>query len=114
MTRRREFVLVRERGRTQGGRLLAVGVWGESPGRSPKAGIIVPKALGPATTRNLIKRRLREIVRASLPQIPAHHCVVTIARRGSVGADFAALAVEWNRLARRVGALARPPESPAS
>ena len=42
MTRRREFVLVRERGRTQGGRLLAVGVWGESPGRSPKAGIIVP------------------------------------------------------------------------
>jgi ribonuclease P protein component len=110
MTRRREFDLVRENGRTQGGKLLAVGAWAHAPHHAPKAGIIVPKSLGPAHVRNRIKRRLREIIRHSLPRVPPHHAVVTIARRGAVHADFPALAAEWNRLALRVAALAPPPQ----
>lgn len=111
MTRRCDFELVRTQGRSQAGRLLAVGVLKQVPVPGPRAGIIVPKALGPAVTRNLIKRRLREIVRHSLGELAAHQFVVTIARRGSVHADFAALAVEWALLARRLGALTDRPEA---
>ncbi len=112
MTRRRDYELVRTQGRSHGGRLLAVGVLEQPSVPGSKAGIIVPKTLGSAVTRNLIKRRLREIVRRSLGELAAHQFVVTIARRGSVHADFATLAAEWTSLARRVGALTNAPEPP--
>jgi ribonuclease P protein component len=111
MTRRRDYELVRTQGRSQGGRLLAVSILEQPSLAGPKAGIIVPKALGCAAIRNRIKRRLREVVRHSLSELAPDQFVVTIARRGSVKADFRALASEWMALARRVRAFANRPEA---
>lgn len=112
MTRRREFEAVRLKGQSAGGRLLALGVLpGLFPFSKAKAGVIVPKALGTAPVRNQIKRRLREIIREAVGQFPPAWGVVTIARRGSVGADYAALRSEWRRLARKTGVLPRPAHS---
>lgn len=130
MTRRREFEAVRLRGSSVGGKLLAIGFL-EQPelGHQPEAvvqpeavkhpravnqlkavklmaGVIVPKAIGCAPVRNRLKRCLREIIREALPTLEretARPAFVTIARRASVGADFASLRAEWHRLARKVG-----------
>ena len=118
MTRRREFEAVRLRGSSVGGKLLAIGFL-EQPEvinqpvavNQPAAvklmaGVIVPKAIGCAPVRNRLKRCLREIIREALPTLEgeiARPAFVTIARRASVGADFASLRAEWHRLARKVG-----------
>lgn len=107
MTRRREFEAVRTHGTSAGGRLLAVSVLNQPDAVRSTFGVIVPKALGSAPTRNRIKRRLRAIIQQALPILekqpgPAHACV-TIARRASAGASFADLHREWHRLARRAG-----------
>ena len=107
LTRRRDYEAVRTQGFSRGGRVLALGVLAGTGDPKVKAGLIVPKALGSAPVRNQIKRRLREIVRQSLDTLPAHHAIVTIARRGAVGADFATLRREWRRLARQAGVLPR-------
>ena len=107
MTRRRDFEAVRQQGRSAGGRLLAIGVLTPAASTKPLAGVIVPKALGSAPVRNRLKRRLREIIRLALPTIeagpPPPPSFVTIARRGSVQADFSELRSEWYRLARKTG-----------
>ncbi|MFN0125262.1 MAG: ribonuclease P protein component [Verrucomicrobiales bacterium] len=107
MTRRREFEAVRVGGTSAGGRLLAVSVLNQPDAVRSKFGVIVPKALGAAPTRNRIKRRLRAIIQQALPILekqpgPARACV-TIARRASPEASFADLYREWHRLARQIG-----------
>ncbi len=128
LTRRRDYEAVRLRGASTGGRLLGMGILKEvppekalpdqhaapptaAPRPKPRLGVIVPKALGPAPMRNRIKRRLREILREVMDDVPPYF-IVTIARRGAVGADFADLRAEWRRLARRLGVLAPPPPKP--
>jgi ribonuclease P protein component len=118
MTRRREFEAVRLRGSSVGGKLLAIGFLEQSEAVNQPmainqpmavklmAGVIVPKAIGCAPVRNRLKRCLREIIREALPTLEgeiARPAFVTIARRASVGADFASLRAEWHRLARKVG-----------
>jgi ribonuclease P protein component len=117
MTRRREFEAVRLHGSSAGGRLIALGLLVPAAAVKPKAGVIVPKALGSAPVRNRLKRQLREIIREALPALEAAGArppsFVTIARRGSVGARFADLRSEWHRLARKTGlSTARPPAPP--
>jgi len=121
MTRRREFEAVRLHGSSAGGRHLAIGLLAHPDALKPKAGVIVPKALGCAPVRNQLKRRLREIIRLALPAlegIPSRPAFVTIARRASVNADFATLSAEWHRLARKAGlwppTTNRPAEPPAA
>lgn len=122
MTRRRDYEAVRLRGASVGGRLLALGHLDDSTAAKPKAGVIVPKALGCAPVRNCLKRRLREIIRQALPAmegaLPHPPVFVTIARRASVQASFAELRAEWHRLARKAGLWPaapqpKPPAPPA-
>jgi ribonuclease P protein component len=56
-------------------------------------------------TRNKIRRRLREIARASLPQITSGVFVVIVAKSGSAAAAFEELKAEWLLLARRLSIL---------
>jgi ribonuclease P protein component len=112
MTRRRDYELVRTQGRSSGGRILALGILRQPSLDGPKAGIIVPKALGAAVTRNRIKRRLREIVRQAIDELAPDQFLVVVARRGAVTADFPALAAEWAALVRRAGAFKRTPTMP--
>lgn len=66
-----------------------------SPARSTPApvrvGFVVSRAVGPAVTRNLVKRRLRHVVARRLAELPAGARVVVRALPASAGASAAQL-----------------------
>ncbi|WP_421742616.1 ribonuclease P protein component [Cellulomonas sp.] len=78
----------------------------------PVVGLVVSKAVGNAVTRNLVKRRLRELVRARLWSMPSDAGIVVRALPPSasqpyaqLGADLdAALETAARRARRRVEA----------
>src|SRR6201986_1415793 len=57
----------------------------------PRVGLTVPKTLGKAVARNRIKRRMREAVRAVLPQLSAPVDVVLHPKRSVLEAEFAVI-----------------------
>lgn len=77
-------------------------------------GVTVTKKIGNAVVRNRMKRRLRELARAALPQAALRgHDHVLIGREGGVERDFAALREELDdalvRLSAGMGDARRPP-----
>ena len=82
----------------------------ESAARSetagPRVGLTVPKALGKATARNRIKRRLREAVRCALPLLTSPVDVVLHPKRSVLDADFAVIEREVQTIFRSVQAAA--------
>ena len=83
--------------------MLSVASGGDDPFR---AGFITSRAIGRAVARNLVRRRLREIVRQHQHQIRNGTWIVTIARAGAVSATYRQLEAEWLRLAGRASILA--------
>lgn len=70
-----------------------------------RVGFIVANTIdNRATARNLIKRRLREIVRLKLPVMKNFDCLI-IAKPGSKGKNYKELEREALYLFRRVGLL---------
>ena len=77
----------------------------------PVVGLVVSKAVGTAVTRNLVKRRLRELVRSRLSDLPADAGVVVRALPPSATSSYAQLGVDLDsalatavrRSARRTG-----------
>jgi ribonuclease P protein component len=78
----------------------------------PVVGLVVSKAVGTAVTRNLVKRRLRELVRSRLSALPSDAGIVVralppaaTASYAQLGGDLdAALATAVRRADRRVRA----------
>jgi len=68
---------------------------GPNGGEGVRFGITVTKKIGNAVVRNRMKRRFRELLRATLPQhgLPDHDHVL-IGREGGVERDFAQLGEE--------------------
>jgi ribonuclease P protein component len=64
-----------------------------SPALHPRVGVVVPKYRQTAVARNLVKRRLREILRLEvLPQLERCGLAIDVlvrARRGAYGASYA-------------------------
>jgi len=81
-------------------------------------GFIVSKAVGNAVTRNLVKRRLREIAARILEEYPLGVLVVVRALPPSGGADFAALTKDFRNafstVVSKVGPAAPPDEQKGS
>ena len=96
MKRAYEFAHVRKVGTSSPGRFLvfssATLPAGEELGTS-RVGIIVTKRVGNAVTRNLLRRRIREIVRAQLCESPLTHgrYIVIILRKPAVDAAYTEL-----------------------
>lgn len=57
----------------------------------PRAAVIAGRRVGPAVTRNLVKRRLRELLRARLTELPGGSLVVVRALPGAERASFTQL-----------------------
>jgi len=105
-----DYQLVYKAGRKQFGKQLAYFHAARPADRrsatsGPRIGLTVPKALGKAVDRNRIKRRLREAVRAALPQLTAPVDVILHPRRSVIDLDFAQLKREVATIFRSVQAV---------
>jgi ribonuclease P protein component len=61
---------------------------------SPRAGFVVPKAVGGAVQRNRVKRRLRHLVRDRIGQLPAGCDLVVRALPAAAGRPYQAMAAD--------------------
>jgi ribonuclease P protein component len=67
-----------------------------------RAGFVVSKAVGGAVQRNLVKRRLRHLVRERLSLLPPGSLVVVRALPGAGDADHAQLALDLDAAFQRL------------
>jgi ribonuclease P protein component len=67
---------------------------------------VTSKRVGGAVVRNLVRRRLREIVRRHQHELRSGIWVVVIARPAAAQASYSTLEDEWLRLAKRTFILA--------
>ena len=90
LSRSRDFDAVYRQGRSVSTRFLVL-YWfpREDVDGEPRLGLAVPKANGGAVARNKIKRQLREVWRALLPQVQRGRDYVLIVRPGLVEATEA-------------------------
>jgi ribonuclease P protein component len=98
------FREVVRRGRRRGGHLMVVHlrmstspVLPHSASTGPRVGFVVSKAVGPAVTRNLVKRRLRHLCRERLPELPSGSMLVIRALPAAAEASYAELAEDLDR-----------------
>ncbi|WP_375001288.1 ribonuclease P protein component [Aeromicrobium sp. CTD01-1L150] len=72
--------------------------------RPTSVGFVVSKAVGPAVTRNRVKRRLRHAMRDRLTAVPSGSRVVVRALPAAAGADFGELSDQLDAALHRAGA----------
>jgi ribonuclease P protein component len=99
-----EFSEALEKGRCISSRILAVYL--RSTGyQTARFGICSGRKLGTHVLRNLVKRRLREIVRAVAHRVESGYDVVIVARSSSRDASFSALRKQLLALLEKAGIL---------
>jgi len=102
LSRSRDFDAVYRQGRSVSTRFLVLYWFAREDGADAAAaaaagarlGLAVPKAVGTAVTRNRIKRRLREIFRTRLADLPGDQDYVLVVRPG-LGEAAEARGSEW-------------------
>ncbi len=120
LRRRQDFATAVKRGRRAGRPLLVVHLAREdAPGGqtdrtsdthphvaegtpSARAGFVVSKAVGPAVTRNLVKRRLRHLVRDRLSRLPAGSLIVVRALPPAASASYQELERDLDAALKRL------------
>jgi ribonuclease P protein component len=80
LSRSRDFDTVYRQGRSVSTRFLVLYWFPRDDEGEPRVGIAVPKGTGSVVDRNRMKRRLREVWRSRLGQVPAGRDYVLIAR----------------------------------
>lgn len=105
MKRASEFAMVRAQGTSAAGRFLVLSTLayiGEGAGaKESRFGIITTRRLGHAVVRNLLRRRIREILRAHGEPLRLGHYVVLIPRHTAATASYTELEKDFNRLLKR-------------
>jgi ribonuclease P protein component len=106
-----DFRLAVRRGRRAGGPLVVVHLATgnvdkatRSPGeqRPGRVGFVVSKAVGPAVTRNRVKRRLRHLMRERVDLLAEGSLLVVRAQPRSADATYRDLGAELDRCLGRV------------
>ncbi|HEU5042906.1 MAG TPA: ribonuclease P protein component [Nocardioidaceae bacterium] len=77
------------------------GAAADSPDRPVRLGFVVGKAVGPAVTRNLVKRRLRALARDRIASLPRSSTLVVRALPPAAHASYAALGADMDRALAR-------------
>lgn len=105
MKRASEFAMVRAQGSSAAGRFLVLSTLpytGEGAGaQESRFGIITTRRLGHAVVRNLLRRRVREILRAHGTPLERGHYVVVIPRHTAATASYSELEKDFCRLLKR-------------
>jgi ribonuclease P protein component len=90
---------------------LVVHVLDSADDTPARAGVVVGRRVGPAVSRNLVKRRLRELLRHRLAGAPPGALIVVRALPGAVEASFDKLGRSLDQALESVTS-ARPSASP--
>ena len=98
-----EFQMVRQQGQSAAGKYLVIGTLAGKGYEDRRFGLITSKKAGKAVTRNLLRRRFREIIRKWGDNLPPEQMVVTIARWRASQATFQQLEADWIKTAKRLG-----------
>lgn len=102
LRKRKEFAYLYNNGEAKHTEHLTV-VYLPTKHRALKVGFSVAKKIGKAHTRNLVKRRLRSIVRDLVINLPDNYNVVVIAKSGVEKVSFSALKAETVQLFSKTG-----------
>ena len=102
MRKTADFAAVWSEGRSKVDRLFVVRVRPNGLGVT-RFGFSVSKRIGNAVVRNRVKRRLREVTRATA--VEAGFDIVIVARNGSSGVEFGRIERSIRNLLRRSGVL---------
>ena len=70
-----------------------------------KVGFAVTKKIGHAIKRNLFRRRLREIVRKSLPNLKQNYNIIVVARENILNFSFDELNNQYSNLIKKADIL---------
>ena len=105
LTRWCDYARVRKEGRTVAGRYLVLGVAPHGGQKEFRVGFVTSKKVGNAVMRNLVRRRLRAVVREFGERVQGEVDLVTVARFRAGSATYGQLRSEWARLARKAGVL---------
>jgi ribonuclease P protein component len=108
-----EIDRVRKTGRSwSAGPVVLYAAPGSDPQMISRSGFITGKKIGDAVERNLAKRRMREAVRAVLPQIPPGWDLLWIARPSMKSSDYGRISAAVQECLRRARLLnSSPPPS---
>lgn len=101
LRRSAEFSAVVRDGRRAGRRTVVVHVLCTDGTDAPRCGLVVSRAVGSAAVRNVVKRRLRHLMREKMPQLAEGSMLVVRALPPAAGADFAALRADVDAALRR-------------
>ncbi len=94
-----EFERVYRQGTAYRGKLFSVHAFPNERG-NPRLGLSVSRKVGTAVTRNAVRRRLREVFRSCIPEIPGDLDLVVSARAPASGATFGELRAEFGKALR--------------
>lgn len=101
LARAAEFNEVKQKGATFHGKFFVLSVLNISATEPARTGFITSRRVGGAVKRNRVRRRLRELVRTSRPQLRAGFWIVLIARAAATRATWNELQEEWLSLGMR-------------
>jgi len=102
LTSSRLFSRTVRRGRRAGTRTLVLHLDVDSGVERPQVGFVVSKAVGPAVTRNQVKRRLRHLSRERVTSLPGSAVLVVRALPSSADASHATLGNDFDHALSRL------------
>ncbi len=102
LKKRKEFAYLYNKGNAKHGKFLSL-IYLPTKRRAIKIGFAVSKKIGKANVRNVVKRRLRAIVRECVGQLCDNFNVVFIAKAGIDKVSFDTLRQEIKLLINKAG-----------
>jgi ribonuclease P protein component len=103
LTRRAEFLHAAAHGKKLARPGYVIQLVRTTPGLPARVGFTASRKVGNAVARNRARRRLREMVRLSLPEMPVDGAdLVLIARHDTAALDFAVLRESFTRTLARM------------
>lgn len=104
MKRASEFAMVRAKGSSEAGRFVVINLAAlpaDQAERHSRFGIITTKRIGHAVIRNLLRRRMREILRAHGDPLASGYSVVVVMRNRAAFADYRQLEADFCKVLSR-------------
>lgn len=98
MKRASEFAMVRAKGTSEAGRFVVINLAAlpeNQAGQHSRFGIITTKRIGHAVVRNLLRRRMREILREHGDPVATGRAIVIVMRNRAAFADYHQLEADF-------------------